>query len=598
MTYGRETVQIVEIEQPRCVNRFGVSPCTATGTPKCYNGFWTCTDSSGAKTNYDGTGSIKWRFCRPQDVLRLTYEETDTDNIATNCLPMLRSVSTTSSRINVAANRKGESPLGTRAGVTISMMDEPWDDHVGDFYIGDRTPPATLAGFWALWVVRNPFYPNIKIRIYEGYAGQALADMQVRLYDLENVNGPDDNGKVTITGRDPLDKARQRKAKFPATSQIELAADINESTETVAVTCLESELTAEYGNTGATKYIAIGDEIIKYTGYTGTEPDFTLSGVSRAELGTSPDSHDADDAMQRVGRYENIRPYEVAEDLLDNHTEVDNAYVNAGGQWDEEGQRYLSTIKATATVAEPTAVEDLLGELCRDGLFSIWWDERQQAIPLLAVRPPRETPVVWSDALNIIKGSYSRSARPDDRLTRVSMYFRPRDPFESEDSASNYTNIRISIDGEVELPEATGGEILENAIFSRWIQTFGQALLIGKSQLLRYRLPPQYITVSVDAKDRSIAIGDVVDLDTRNQIDTEGNRLSTRWQVIEAEETVTGEKVRTVLQSYQFVGKFAIIMANDAPNYADATEEERLDGCWIAENTGFMPDGSDGYLLQ
>lgn len=593
-TYGRETVQIVEIEQPRCVNRFGTSPCTATGTPKCYQTYWTCGDTG----NYDGTGSIKWLFCRPQDQLRLTYEEADADNITTNCCPMLRSVSTTSSRINVGASRSGESPLGTRASVTISMQDAPWDDHVGDFYTADRTPPAQLAGFWSLWAVRNPLYPNIKIRVYEGYKGQALADMQVRLYDLENVSGPDASGKVTIKGRDPLDKARGKKAKFPKTSQIDLAADIDNSTQDVPVTCLEEELTADYGNTGSTKYIAIGDEIIRYIGYTGTEPDFTLSEVRRAQLGSAASDHSADDAVQRVGRYENMRLYHIAEDLLDNHTEVDSAYVNTSGQWDNEGQSYLSTIRATATIPEPEAVDELLGELCRDGLFSIWWDERLQRIPLLAVRPPSETPEVWSDSSNILSGSYSRAVKPDDRMTRVSIFFRPRDPFESLDEIQNYENRRIRIDGEVELTESSGGEILENTIYSRWLQTFGNALLVGASQLLRYRLPPQYITVSVDAKDRGVAIGDVIDLETRNQIDTEGNRLQTRWQVIEAEETVPGEKVRCVLQSYQFVGKFAIIMANDAPVYADATAEERLSGCWIAENTGLMPDGTDGYLLQ
>jgi len=30
----------------------------------------------------------------------------------------------------------------------------------------------------------------------------------------------------------------------------------------------------------------------------------------------------------------------------------------------------------------------------------------------------------------------------------------------------------------------------------------------------------------------------------------------------------------------------------------DATDAERLDGCWIAENTGIMPDGTEAYLLQ
>ncbi len=595
LTYGRETVQVVEIEQPRCVNRFGVSPCTAVGTPKCYQTFFTCRDTE----SFDGTGSIKWRFCRPQDQIRWTYAEADANNIATNCYPMVRSVSTTSSRINVGASRSGESPLGTRASVTIQMQDTPWDDHVGDFYLADRTPPAKQPGFWALWVVRNPLYPNIKIRVYEGYKGQALGDMQVRLYDLESVDGPDASGRVTIRGRDPLDKARGKKAKFPTTSQIDLAANIDASTTTIPLTCLESELDAVFGNTGSRKWVAIGSEIILYTGYTGTEPDLTLSGVERGALGTTAEEHSDGDAVQRVGRYENLEPYKIQEDLLKNHTEVDSAYVNASGQWDEEGSKFLATIKATVKIPEPKAIDDLSGELCRDGLFSIWWDERLQRIPLLAVRPPQETPVVWTNGLNILQGSFSLSRKPDDRMTRVSVFFNQRDPFEALDSPENYESRRVRVDGEVELPAASGGEIIENTIFSRWINTFGNALLVGASQLQRYRLPPQYVTVAVDAKDRSIKIGDVVDVEEPSLIDIEGNPIQTRWQVIMAEETRPGTTTRCELQSYNYVGKFAIIMANAAPSYADATEEERLSGCWLADDvTGLMPNGDQPYLLQ
>jgi hypothetical protein len=39
-------------------------------------------------------------------------------------------------------------------------------------------------------------------------------------------------------------------------------------------------------------------------------------------------------------------------------------------------------------------------------------------------------------------------------------------------------------------------------------------------------------------------------------------------------------------------------MENDAPDFATATEEERLSGAWIAENNGLMPDGSEPYLFQ
>jgi hypothetical protein len=166
------------------------------------------------------------------------------------------------------------------------------------------------------------------------------------------------------------------------------------------------------------------------------------------------------------------------------------------------------------------------------------------------------------------------------------------------DEATNYKNRAIRIDAEVESDEAAGGKIVDNEIHSRWVKTAGNASLLSASLLLRFRLPPRYLTLTMDAKDRSVNIGDPIDLTTRYIRDSEGNAIETRWQVIGIDDTKPGSQIKVELQSYQFIGKFAIIMANNAPDYADATAAQRLEGCWIAENTGLMPDGSEGYLLQ
>ena len=110
-TYGRVPVVIAEVTQPRCALRFGVGDCTATGTPKCYNTYWTCLD----KPNYDPTGSIAWRFSRPGDDVDWLYEEdAGGNNIKTNAIPILETASHTSSRINPGAARTGESQHDTR----------------------------------------------------------------------------------------------------------------------------------------------------------------------------------------------------------------------------------------------------------------------------------------------------------------------------------------------------------------------------------------------------------------------------------------------------------------------------------------------------
>jgi hypothetical protein len=594
LSYGREPIEIIELEQPRCSLRFGEAPCTATGTPKCFQTYWTCKD----KPNYTPEGSIRWRFTKPSAGILPLYEQDGDNDISTNPLYILRSVRTNPTRINLGASRKGESPFGIRANIQVVLEDQLFDDHVGDFYLSDRPARNPRATFWQLWKARNPFYPGCIIRYYQGYRGQSLSEMQVSLFFLNAVQGPS-NGTITLQGDDPLQFADDKKALFPRSTDLRLIGNIDSSTLAVRVFGLEADLSDTFG-ISSLDYLRIGSEIIGYSGYTDDgDGEFTLTGVLRGQRGTQVESHDDGEACQRVGAYDNTLMYKAAQDLLENHTQVPNAYINAAGQWDDEGGRWPATFRTTATVANPEPVRNLCGQLSRDGLFSIWWDERAQVIPLLAVRPPQETPIKITDELNILADSASVTEKPDDRMTRVTVLYGQRDPTEGLEEYVNYAFRRIRIDGEVELPEATDGTIRDNEIFSRWIRSQTNAFLLAAQLLLRYRLPPRYVTISLDAKDRSIDVGDVLDVTTRQILDTEGQEVETRWQVISFEETASGETVRLELQSYQFVGKFAVIMANDAPDYADATDAEKLNGCWLADDsTGLMPDGSEPYLLQ
>jgi len=593
-TYGREPIEIVELQQPRCSLRFGESPCTATGTPKCYQTYWTCRD----KPNFTPTGYMRWRFVKSQAGILPLYAEESANEISTNPLYMLRDVRTNPTRINLGASREGESPFGIRAGIRVTLSDALFDDHVGDFYLADRPARKDSATWGQLFKARNPFYPGCIIRNYKGYRGQALADMEQSLFFLNSVQGPN-NGTITLDGDDPLQFADDKKAQFPRSTDIRLVGAIDATSTAIRVFGRAIDLSDNFG-VSALDYIRIRSEVIGFTGFTDEgDGEFLLTGVTRATRGTEAGAHGDGEGCQRVGAFDNQLMYEVVEYLLKSHTQVPDAYVNAGGQWDTEGAQFLATFKTTATITKPEPVQKLCGQLCRDGLFSIWWDERAQVIPLLAVRPPQETPIVITGDLNILSDSAAVSERPDDRMTRVTVLYGQRNPTENLDNYGNFAFRRIRIDGEVELAVATDGTIRENEIFSRWIRTQTNAFLLAAQLLLRYRLPPRYVTLSLDAKDRAISVGDVLDVTTREILDTEGQEVETRWQVISFEETDPGTTVRLELQSYQFVGKFAVIMANDAPDYATATAAQRLVGCWLAENdTELMPNGDDPDLLQ
>lgn len=131
------------------------------------------------------------------------------------------------------------------------------------------------------------------------------------------------------------------------------------------------------------------------------------------------------------------------------------------------------------------------------------------------------------------------------------------------------------------------------------MQSDANSILVGASLLLRYKNTPEYLRMTIDAKDRAYGVGTVLDVESGDVLDADGAIRADRWQVIEFEEVAPGEKAQLLLQSYNFVGKFAIIMENSAPNYAAATADERLQGCWMSdETTGLMPDGTDPYLIQ
>ena len=601
--FNRRPVKILELRQPRCTLRFGVAPCSASAAdgPRCYNTRSTCLDTE----NYDPDGGfITWRFIT-KDAYAPDLYQRDGEHIRTNAIPSLVSVRTQPTKLNIAAARDAESPFGVRSTIDATLEDIPWDDHVGDFYRADRANP-NQGTFWAKWKARNAFVAQMTLTLYEGYEGQALSEMQSRLFILERVDGPDASGSVRLHGVDPLQLSDRRRALFPRATPIILNGSIDPSTTSINVFSSEADLSDAFGNTGSNRFARIGDEIFRYTGFNLIDAEtgqYNLTGVARGVLGTTAADHDGGESVQRVGRYEGESFWLVAYDLLVNHTRVTectgcpmgSSFIDLD-QWNEEGERFLSIFFATGTVIAPTPVSDLLGELSQQGMFSIWWDERRRTIPLLAVRPPQEAPIPLNDRDHILPGA-TLTEDPNARFTRVIVYYALRNPTRSLTDVANYARGNLRGDPEVELPEV-GGEVRTQIVFSRWIREDALAIILASKLLARYRDTPRYLTITLDAKDRAVKVGDIVDVTTRTITDTEGNTVPVLWQVISENEIRPGETVVYDCQTYSFIGRFAAYMADGSPTYADADDDERLVGGWYANNDGEMSDGSDGYQYQ
>lgn len=582
-------VQVVELRYKRCSNRFGVSPCDATGTPKCFQTYATCLD----KTNFNLNGGLSWYFHRQGDPVPATAALPFSNFPYPPSIPILQSVTTEPTRINLGAVRENESPFGMRGTITVTLSDFEFRNQFGDFYADERTVRGSLPRLLLAWL--GEAIPQIELYLYTGSGDDAaLTDMTVRRYDVTSITPPQ-NGNWTIEAIDPLARAERKKAQFPPATDLRLRSDINATTTSISVSGVETDLSTVMGNDGLF-YGRLGSEIISYTGYTGADGVWDLSGVVRAALGTRASNHSLDAGLQRVGHYDNIEYWKLVYDLLNNHTTIPSSLIPYATKWTEEGERYLATLKGTGTFSQPRTVAEICAEAMRDGMFSIWWDEREQEILLLANRQPTEAPITLTESSAIVRSSRRRS--PDDRRTRVTIYYDRRDPTISLDESTNYRQQRIRIDLEAESANYADGTVRNLIWYSPLMRSAINAVIVQHSFLIRYVETPEYLEFELSEKDKDLRVGSVIIADSYEVLDSLGQPTQEAWQVIEWEELEPGFSYRIVCQSFILFERPMYIMANDAPNFADATDEEKINAGYMSENDGLMPDNSVPYVIQ
>jgi hypothetical protein len=584
---GREPVQIVEIVQPSCVNRFGVAPCTATAPvgEECFNTRNTCGDPA----NYNSSGSLTWRFMKAVQGYNPDIYEENGDDFKALAIPSVVQVSTNATELNAGGNNTNLSPLGRRSSVTITLNDHSYDDLFGDFYIGTRNYIATdQSTFWRKWLVRNPYYNGWTLNVYNGYIGEDLSSMQKLTYVLEEIDGPSASGVVRITARDPLRLADDKRAQAPRASDLNLLAGINDTTTAIGFNGNLDELDQVLGNDGLF-YIAIEKEIISYTSRTGG----VLNGVVRGALDTVADSHPQFEQAQRVIHYENANGWDIANDLLTDFTTIDPAFIDYAG-WVTEGTTYLSTNNFTGTIVKPTTVTKLLGEIGQDYPAFFYWDERDSLIKFKAVRPEIGTIPLVSDDGNLIGSQWKKSDKQNQRITRVIFQYQKRDPFGSETDFDNYAIRYIRADLGAENKDAHG-DIRALTISSRWIRNETDAQVAAIRLLQRYVTTPEVATIKLDVKDRDIFTASVIDIDTRNDVDQFGNSVIRRWQVISATEMHTDGMMDYMVQRFEYTALYGVYSPDDADDYDNANDADKATYAYYADDNGLLPDGKEGY---
>lgn len=570
----REPITIVEIDRDICSLTYGVGACTATGAP-CYNTWHTC--------------QVRPVFAVTTQTIRFAKPSANIP-ISLDAIPSVRSTTTSPTELNVGDVDASSGPLGKRAQATVTLDDHPYSDALTDPYVAQRaTNPFTAGTFWTKLKARWPISKGRALRIRDGYIGQNPVDMVTREYLIDAIDGPNSNGIVTIRAVDPLRLLDDKTSQAPKQSTGYLSADITNSQTTITVV---GAVLADYPTTGT---LRIEAELMTYTGRTISGGTITFTGITRATDGSAAKEHKAESRVQTCVRYTNENAWEVAKDLIDVYAPSAAGYIDAT-QWAAEAAQWLDGFIVSGVISEPTGLNTLLAELCRDAQFFIWWDERLQKILLRAVRPPTETPVQFNEDANILAGSQSIKTAPNERVSQLWYYYEPADLSKKVDAEDNYRKVRIRIDAESESAREYDESAVKK-IYSRWVRTDAIVIAITTRIIARYRDDPLYLTISVDAKDRNTWTADVVDVSSRLQTNTEGLPLTRRYQVISAQEVQPGAVIKYVLQTYDFTAKYAYWMASDAPIFSLATDEEKANGAWWSDSDGLI-SGESGYEWQ
>lgn len=462
-------------------------------------------------------------------------------------LPLLKSVRIGPAKLNPGGASGSMSALGTRATLSATFIDRPHTDRLVDPYVDDRDyDPLERSSFWPKWRARNPYYLHRPITFTSGYyVDGELVDAVVRKFVITDFTGPDSDGKVTINGKDILTLAEGGKAQAPAQSTGKLLAGISNvaGSATLSPTGVGD---LEYPASG---YIRIGKEVMAFT-----RSADALTLTTRGAYGTADDvdAHDADANVQLCLRYDSESPHDILEDLLVNYAGIPAGYLDTS-QWEEEAvtNGFLPYLYS-ALITSPESVSKLIGELCEQMYFAVWYDERDAKVKIRALRFAQGEEITdLNDNAHLLKDSVTWSDRPDEQLTQIWVYYGQINPTEKLDEEKNYAAVEVVADLDAESAERYSTKKIKK-IFSRWIGTGNAAAAVELAQTMHQMFGniPREIGFALDAKDRALWLGDFVRINNRMNVNQFGLPLPANAQIFQAEEVETGSKYRYVAQEF------------------------------------------------
>lgn len=602
-SWGDEIVQLVQIDQPFCDLTYGTSPCQAalgtTGTKKCFNTRRTCQDTD----NYTPSDKTL-TFSHPQEgVQQYGY-----------VIPLLDSVKTSPVQLNLGSMDRDSKPFGKREKVTIKFMDAQHSDLDVDKYREERInahgqsgvdgyDPYERGTFWGKWLARNPYHEKYAVRIYEGVMGESLANLRVRHYIIDHINGPAD-GVLEITCKDLFSLIEARKAQAPLPSRGRLSAAITDSATTFTLQFPTGVDADDDGYPTTSGYVAINSEIMAVTGRTGN--DLT---VTRAALNTTAEAHEEDDKVQIVLVYDSQRVDAIISDLLQTYSGVTSSNIPSS-DWSVEAAANLPNL-FTAYIPAPTPVEDLIGELAQQTGFTLWPDVESNEIQLKGIGSDVTPQVTVNDDAWVIEGSLDITRKPDQRVSRAVVFYGQINPLEDLEDEANYQNSVESRDASAEADAQYGTKSIRK-IFSRWMLNTQRAAATSIADLILklFRDPPFRASFAIDVQRAGqLLLADPFAMKTSDMQDDTGAEKTNTMLPMEISRGETEiEILAQKLNLFEAAAQERIInVDNDVNNFNmreqhDAIYSEAADGdeVTVVVNTGAIigADNNTDYAFR
>lgn len=579
---GRAPLSIVEIDLPFCGLSIGTGLCQAVlAGPglQCFNTFRTCQDP----VNFDSDGGMPpapvgnvktYRFCEMRQGLPVGIELIpcleDVDLVPTKILP--------------------DQGLGHRASVSVTLSNFTHHDRGIDPYVASRSyNPEQQGTFFGKLIARNKTsYVGRELRILTGYLTEPFdwANFQTRRYVIDRIDGPNKDGTITITAKDPLVKLAD--AQVPAITRGNLLASMTAVQTSLTLDGNETEYTLGGG------YVRIGSELIQYASRTGA----VLNDLTRGVFGSTASTHGTNDAVQLCAVWQGVHAVDILAELLTDYAGIPASFIPTA-QWDDEAHTWLSGYTLTNVISKPEKVKDVVEEICRQCLIYLWWNEIAQSIPLKTISPTLGNaglPTI-NDAEHIIGGSIEVKDDLTKQITRLIAYF-DRIDYTATRSTKNYRRWKVFLDGPAE-SEYEYDKIKPKEIFCDWLDgsSAGNVLRLTARTVARYRDGERTISFSLDVKDNdNVWAGDKLVIESDALQDEFGAPKSEILDILSAEEK-DGSQVEYFAAITGFSGRYGFVSPNGTPDFGSASDDQKMRYGFISNNSGLLPDGTDAYKI-